>query len=644
MASPAARLRFIGFGFAAGWVLLLVRAAQLQVVQGAHWRAVAEAQRTEQVVLPARRGTIMERNGTPLAVTLEHYHVGLAPNEIGDRRRTQRLLQRHLGVTPGEFSSAMRKRWAYFHGPYSPGQVDSIRRVPGVHLERELRRFYPEPGFARGVVGRAAADGVPASGIERVLDSVLRGVPGSAVVLKDRGGRAYESPGRVRARPEPGADVVLTLDRELQDIAQRGLAEAQRETGASGGDVVMLDPRTGEVLAAASAGPNGGGGTSVFTGTFEPGSTAKAFAAAGLLEAGLVGPEDWVDGEGGRWSLGYRVISDVHPLARVTLADAILHSSNIGMAKFSERLTPGQQYQMLRAFGVGSMTGIEVPVESPGSLKLPRDWTRPTAQSLAIGYELAITPLQLAVAYGAIANDGVLLQPTLVREIRESDGAVRSRSRPRPVRRVVSREVARQLRNWLAEAVTAGTATRGALTQFPVAGKTGTARRVVDGHYQPGEYTASFVSLFPADEPQLILVVKLDEPREQYLGGLTAAPLTRDMLEQALAARQVAIDRTRFAAVGLTPPPAPPDGRGAVTQVVRWPWPAADSGTGNEKAAKSMVPQVSGLSLREAALTLHRYGFRVRINGHGLVRHTEPAAGMRVAAGSVVTLVASDGG
>jgi len=643
MASPVARLRVIGLGFTLGWVVVLARAAQLQIVQGGHWRAVAEAQRTEHVVLPARRGAIMERNGTPLAVTLENYHVGLAPNEIRDRRRTQRLLTRHLGITSTEFTRAMRKRWAYFHGPYSPAQVDSIRHLAGVHLERELRRFYPEPGFARSVVGRAAADGVPASGIERSLDSILRGMPGEAVVLKDRGGRVYESPGRVRSRPTPGLDLVLTLDRELQDIAQRGLADALRETGAMGGDIVVVDPRTGEVLAAASAGPGGAGGVSVFTGTFEPGSTAKVFAAAALLEAKLVGPDDSVDGEHGRWSLGYRVITDVHPLSRITLADAIRNSSNIGIAKFSERLTAEQQYVALRAFGFGSMTGIETPVESPGRLKLPREWTRPTPHSLAIGYELAVTPLQLALAYGAIANDGVLLQPTLVREIRDSDGTVRSRNRPRPVRRVVSAEVARQLRDWLGQAVTAGTATAGALTQFQVAGKTGTARRVVDGRYKPGEYTASFVSLFPADEPQLVLVVKLDSPHERYLAGLTAAPVTREMLEQALAARQVALDRSRLAQPGQALPPAPPDAHGALTQVVRWPWSPGDSGAG-DGAGASIVPRVSGLSLREAALTLHRYGFRVRIEGRGIVRHTEPAAGARAGAGSLVTVVASDGG
>jgi cell division protein FtsI (penicillin-binding protein 3) len=638
------RLRLLGLAFGLAWVIILGRAAQLQLLQGAHWRAKAEAQRTEHVVLAARRGTITERNGTPLAVTLEHYHVGLAPNEIGDRRRTQRLLQRHLGITAAEFARAMRKRWSYFHGPYTSAQVDSIRDVGGVHLDRELRRFYPEPGFARGVVGRAPADGAPASGLERVLDTLLRGVAGEAVVLKDRGGRAYESPARVRARPTPGADVVLTLDRALQDIAQRGLAEARRETGAASGEVVILDPRTGELLAVAASGGGGAGGASALTGTFEPGSTAKVFAAAALLEAGLVGEDEWVDGERGNWSLGYRVIRDVHPIPRVTLADAIRHSSNIGIAKFIERLTPEQQFVMLRAFGFGTLTGVESPSESPGRLRLPREWTRPSRHSLAIGYELAVTPLQLALAYGAIANDGVLQQPSLVLEIREPDGSVRARHQPRAVRRVISREVARTLRGWLAETVTLGSASGGALAHFPVAGKTGTARRVVEGSYRPGEYTASFVSLFPADEPQLVLVVKLDSPREEYLGGLTAAPVTRVMLEQALAARQVAMDRTRFATGQAILPPPPPSGDGAVTHVVRWPWAPQSSEDATEQQSKSVVPRVAGQSLREAALTLHRHGLRVRIDGRGVVRRTAPAAGTRVAPGSLVTVVASDGG
>lgn len=641
MSRPTLRLRVLGLGFGLAWVVVLGRAAQLQLLQGAHWRSEAEAQRTEQVVLPARRGTISDRHGTPLAVTLESYHVGLAPNEIRDRRRTQRLLERHLGISAARFTQAMRKRWSYFHGPFSSAQVDSVRHLPGVHLDRELRRFYPEPGFARGVVGRAERDGAPASGLERVLDTVLRGVPGDAVVLKDRRGRAYESPARVRSRPEPGADVVLTLDRELQDIAQRALAEAVRETGAAGGDVVILEPQSGELLALTSRGPEGSRGASVFTSTFEPGSTAKVFAAAALLEAGLVSDNEWVDGEGGRWSLGYRVIKDVHPQVRVTLADAIKHSSNIGIAKFAERLTPEQQFVMLRAFGFGTPTGVEVPSESSGRLRLPREWTRPSRHSLAIGYELAVTPLQLALAYGALANDGVLQQPTLVLEIRNPDGSVQARHRPRAVRRVVSPDVARTLREWLAETVTAGSATEGALTQFVVAGKTGTARRVVEGSYRPGEYTASFVSLFPADEPQLVLVVKLDSPREEYLGGLTAAPVTREMLEQALAARQVALDRTRFATGDAILPPPPPDGDGAVTRVVQWPW-SPDANGSSGPPEKSVVPRVAGQSLREAVVTLHRHGLRVRIDGHGTVRRTSPAAGMRVAPGTLVTLIASN--
>src|SRR5439155_1638844 len=204
-------------------------------------------------------------------------------------------------------------------------------------------------------------------------------------------------------------------------------------------------------------------------------------------------------------------------------------------------------YAMLRDFGFGALTGIEFPAEATGRLRPPSEWTRPSAASLAMGYELSVTPIQVAMAYGALANDGLLLQPTLIREVRSAGGGVRYRHRPEPVRRVVSREVAAALRSMLRGVVERGTGTEAALTNFPVAAKTGTARRVVNGRYAAGEYTASFAALFPADQPQLVLVVKIDNPHKgSYFAAQTEAPVTRSMLEQALATRTVALDRARL--------------------------------------------------------------------------------------------------
>ena len=639
MAKPVVRLGIVQIGLLAALAALVLRAAQVQLVEGRRHAAEAAAQRTERIVLEARRGTLSDRHGTALALTQETYHVGIAPNELRDPRGDAALLARQLRVPAPELGRALHRRYAWFSGPYTARDVQPLRAVRGVHLEPVLRRFYPSAEFARAVIGRVGDDGLGASGLERLLDSLLAGTPGAAVVLKDRAGREYESPARLIAEPVPGHDVVLTLDAELQEIAQRALDDALDRMNAEGGDVVMLDPVTGEALAIASRRRDGSARPSAFTETFEPGSLAKIFAAAALISLNRVRPNERVSGEGGRYRLPDRLVTDEHPLPSLTLADAIRVSSNIALIKFAARLRPDEQYTMLRAFGFGTPTGIEFPAESPGRLRPPSEWTRPSSASLAIGYELAVTPLQLAAAYGAIANDGVLLQPTLVREVRDPSGAVLYRHRPEPVRRAVTPQVAARLRDLLRGVVEAGgTGERAALANFQLAAKTGTARRVVGGRYAPGQYTASFAALFPADDPQLVVVMKIDNPQKgSYFAAQTAAPVTRSMLEQALAARTIALDRARLSNVAPTAERAPleaPDG--LVPYVVSLPY-APDSA--QAQPARN-VPDVTGRSLRDAARMLHRRGFRVVVKGWGVVHHTWPAPGESAAAGSTVTLFA----
>src|SRR6059036_3362418 len=609
MAKPGVRLRVVEFAVFLAFALLVGRAAQVQLIQGRRWGEEARAQRTEHIVLAARRGGLLDRHGTPLALTQETYHVGIAPNELRDPAKDGAVIGRQLELTPRGWQQALRKRYAYVAGPFSALEVQPLRSVRGVHLEPVLNRFYPAPELARATIGRVGDDGRGASGLEKTLDSLLAGRPGAAVVLKDRAGREYESPARVMAQPESGLDVVLTLDAELQEIAQRALDEALRRMDADGGDVVMLDPATGEVLAVASRRRDGTARPSAFTDTFEPGSIAKIFAAAALLSLGRVAPGDRVSGEGGRWKLFDRTIVDEEPLPTLTLADAIRVSSNIALVKFAKRLEPAEQYGMLRDFGFGAPTGIEFPSEATGRLRLPSQWTRPSAASLAIGYELSVTPLQLAAAYGAIANDGVLLEPTLLKEIRTPlpAGAVVYRHRPEPVRRVVTAEVAAKLRDLLRGVVAAGgTAERAALANFQLAAKTGTARRVVAGRYAAGQYTASFAALFPADQPQLVVVMKIDNPQKgSYFAAQTAAPVTRSMLEQALAARTVALDRARLstAAPRATVAPLEDDG-GVVPYVVPWPYHPDSAAPGPARP----VPDVTGMEMRAAVRALHRRG------------------------------------
>jgi cell division protein FtsI (penicillin-binding protein 3) len=638
MARSEKRLWVVGGALAVGFAVLVVRAAQVQLLHGADYAARAAAQRTDSVILPAPRGSLYDRTGVPLATTTEIFHVGVDPGELRDRDAAVRLAARQLGLSEREIRRRLRRRYAHFEGPFTAAQVLPLRGVAGVYLTSDLVRSYPDPDFARTVMGRTAGHGRPASGLERELDSLLAGVPGQAVLLRDGRGRRYESPGRLQAFPTPGHDIVLTLDATMQDIVEAALAEAIDRLEATGGDVVILDPRTGEILALTSRTARGGATSGVLASVFEPGSTAKVFAAAALLEHELVRETDSVYGERGKWTLPHRTIHDDHPddmPTWMTLADAIRVSSNIGTVKFAQRLTPTQQYRMLRAFGLGTLTGVEFPAESRGTLTRPDRWSGTTPQALAIGYEVSLTPLQLAAAYAAVANDGVLLRPTLVKQVRDPRGRIVYQHRPEPVRRVVRSDVAQELRDMLRGVVTeGGTGQSAGLQTYELAGKTGTARQAGPGGYATDRHTAVFAALFPAEDPQLVSVVKLDAPRWGY-AALSAAPLTRRMLEQALAARATGIDRGKLARDAARLPVAEGKPARAVVPraVVAWPRVApADS------VVARRVPNVTGLSSREAVARLHRAGFAVRLLGIGEVRRTEPGSGSSARPGTVITV------
>ena len=643
MIKAPSRITLIGIAFAFAALAVLVKAVDVQLVHGDEWRQRARAQQTVRVTLPASRGTLFDRNGVPLAVSQATYGVGLAPQEVADRGRAIPLLARVVGRPQVEIARLFSsdRVWYEWPGPFTWNDVMPLKTLRGVYLQPRLERFYPRPDLAPRLIGRTDDSGHGAGGLERSLDTLLAGRPGSAVMLRDQGGHTYPSPSRPAVEPQAGEDVYLTLDAELEEIAQHALEVAVDSVRASGGDVVIIQPATGEVLAMASVRketPEGSG----LGDTFEPGSTAKVFTAAALLRDGKATPADKVYAEHGTYDLNGRVIHDEHPADTLTLADVIRLSSNIGMAKFSQRLTPAEQFDALRDFGFGTQTGVDLAGESPGRLRNPRSWTSESPASLAMGYELAVTPLQLAAAYAALANGGVLLEPTLVRRVRAADGSTRWAARPEPVRRVVDAAIAAELTRMLQGVVEEGTGRRAALGTYLVAGKTGTARRAVGGHYLPGHYWASFVGIFPAQDPQLVLVVKLDDPTGEYFGGSTAAPVVRTILEAALATPGVALDRSRLVRRWVADSPA--DTAAAAPPVeagVTVPWPVG--APPRDTAAPVGVPDVAGATLRDAARALHRSGFEVRVEGWGRVVGTVPPAGAPLARGRTVVVRAEAG-
>lgn len=626
------------------------KAASIQLGQRARWTARAERQQGAERVVPAPRGEILDAEGQTLAQSRETVKLDVAPPEVRDRVALRAALLK-AGV-PAEFArraADASRKWVTLPGRYLVSDVARISAMRGVYTTTVIERAYSSSAGTRRIIGHVDDNGRALDGVELALDSILVGRPGSVTVMRDSHGRKFESPMAPSVAPVTGNTVVLTINQQLQEIVERALGDAVERMGAEGGDVVVLDPANGDVLAMASQrqDPRATASTAL-TEPYEPGSTMKPFIAATLLEKKRARETDMVPTFNGQLTINGRTITDEHPAPRLSLADVLRYSSNIGIVQFALRLAPGEEYQALRDFGFGTATGLEYPVEASGTLREPARWSKQSANSLAMGYEVAVTPLQLAAAYVALANDGELLQPQLVKEVRTPDGRVLYRRERRVVRRVVSPSVAHRVRTMLLGVVEEGTATRADLGSFQLAGKTGTARRTVNGHYASGEHIPTFVGLFPADRPQFVILVKIDNPRGAYVGGLTAAPVTKAVLQAALASRNAALDLGGLAASRKDKPAAPAPA-GDTTKRERVASDDADDPTPfvailpspRRPTERSLpprtVPDVHGLPIRRAVHALNSAGFRVQLVS-GSSGETVPAAGTLAPAGSLVRI------
>lgn len=648
---------------------------RVQIEDGPEWRDMAEKQRQRRLHVEPKRGTIYDRNGTPLAVTVEVPSVSADVAEMirgVDGKVAQDALLHDaalrlgqaLSVDPAEMWAKLeqRHRFVWLKRRITGDEAEAVRDlgdakkqahpIRGLTLDGEGHRSYPGRELAGAVLGFVAPDGQGKDGLELALDDDLRGRVEDVKGLRDRTGRLIFE-GANDARALQGYDVTLSIDEGIQHVAERELDAAMHTYEAKGGTLVVVDPSTGEILALASSpGYNPNDYTDSdpdarrdrgVTDRFEPGSVMKSFTIAGALAAGTLKPTDQIDCEHGFYVVGGLRVHDDEINDILTPTQILARSSNIGALKIGLALGEPALYATFRRFGFGEPTGLPVPGEASGVLRpKARPWYDAETATASFGQGISVTTLQLGMAMSAIANGGKLLEPILVERVVDARGTTIRESSPRVRREVVPPGVARTVAEMLtAVAEPGGTAVEAAVPGFRVAGKTGTAQKVdpSTGKYSADKYTAVFAGFVPVEKPRIVVAVVLDEPTIGHHGGEIAAPVFRRVAEACLRYLGVTPSASASAANLATvrreadlsdPNPAMPRPNIPAMQ---------PPSSGAVPTGSVRVPDATGLPAHEVVVSLSKAGLVPRIEGWGRAVRQEPAAGTAAPKGASVRVV-----
>ena len=533
-----------------GFAAVLFRLFSLQVLQAAELTAKADRQHRKAVTVEGGRGGIYDRNGKALAMNLDVPSVFGVPASLENPSGVARDLARVLRVRADEIERKLRQErsFVWIARKLDPEQGRSLERLSleGIGTVMEGRRYYPKGPLLSHVLGFAGMDGQGLEGVERRYEPYLRGEKQMVVLQRDALGRTVFPKGLTEGGPSAGHSVILTVDEVIQYIAEKELSEAVTNSRAKGGTVIVMEPKTGAILAMAiypKFDPNAVKSISAdlwrnraLTDAYEPGSTMKVFTAAAALDEHVMTPATMIHGENGQMLVAGRVVHDHEKQGWMTFAQVVQKSSNIGAAKVAMAIGEERLYRYLRAFGFGERSEIDLPGEAAGLIKEPQAWGRQSLTSIAFGQEIGVTPLQLVTAVSAIANGGWLMKPYIVSEIRDGGGQVVKRMGAQVRRRPITLETAETMTAILEGVVTIGTGGRAAVPGYRVAGKTGTAQKIdpQNGRYSPTLFVASFTGFVPAEAPRLAIAVVIDEPHSDQWGGTIAAPVFRKIAEQVL--------------------------------------------------------------------------------------------------------------
>ena len=660
------RALFVAIGLVVWMLAIGARLVQLQVNQHDDLTARARSQQLGSIETNPVRGQLLDRKGRELARSIDTASFFADPSEILNVDETAKRIASVTGQDRGELAGRLaeakdgRKKfvWIVRRVDVSTANKLDALNLEGVYSSKESKRFYPNDALASHVLGFVGLDEIGQSGVEQYYNEKIRGESGRLYLERDRKGRPFES---YEIQPHPGQTVVLTIDQTIQYRTEQALGAAVERTHAKSGTAIVMDPQTGEILALANAPsfdpnkPPKGSGESRVNGAlqtiYEPGSTFKVVAYSAAIERGLVKPEDKIDCQMGQITVAGRLIHDGHPYGILTIADALAKSSNVGAIKLGLLVGNESIYDYIKRLGFGSRTGIDLKGESPGILHSLSRWQPSSIGSIAIGQEIGVTPLQMATAYCAIANDGMLVKPHLVREMRGPDGSAVFQAKPE-TRRVLNAETTAALRKMFEGVTLHGTARKAQLDGYTAAGKTGTAQKIDPRtrRYSTTKYIGSFVGFAPVKNPAVVIIVVIDEPQGAYHGGDVAAPVFQEIAEQILPELSVTPDLELKPGtdpiaqeVRASPQQAKEEQMQTERREATLPTIARSfSGQAREvvftPATKraALMPDLRGQSVRDVVRMCAQLGLRLEARGVGHATRQIPAAGSEVDPGQVV--------
>jgi cell division protein FtsI/penicillin-binding protein 2 len=624
---------------------LSARLFQIMVIDSESYREQGIRQGKRQEPLLAVRGNIYDTNNTPLTRNIIHYSLAAHPTKIKDKVKFANLISESTGREADYYLKKLdsKAEFVYLDRNLRRKKVETIlgQRIPGLVVDRKSRRSYPHTYVASQVIGFTNVDDKGLTGIEKEYDNHLSGTHGWVVKSVNGKGRSQFKTSFPIKPPVDGSNIQLTIDLEYQSILQEELARRVKETDAKGAMGILMDPQTGAILAMASLpdyNPNQPGAAPienqknrVITDQFEPGSTYKIVAATAAVATRTVSLYDEFYCEDGQFLVAGKIITDHEKFGLLTFPQIIAHSSNVGTIKIAQKLGRNPLYKFSRNFGFGIATGIRFPGEIQGTLRKTKDWSEISLAEVSIGYEVAVTTIQLASAYSSIANGGFLLKPRLVKQILSQDGKVVYTEKPEVIRKVADPEIMAAIKDMLVQVVQTGTGTKANIQGWSVAGKTGTAHKFMEGSYSQSKYISNFAGFFPAEDPQVVCVVVLDEPRYGYhWGGYGAAPVFRRIAQRIInmddsiqyhkpKSKPIYVDANQYDKLEMIP----------INTVAAYP---------KYQDGYTIVPDVRGMSIRKAKRVLIASNMRANFTGSGHVIWQSPTPGTKKLPGSLCTM------